>query len=47
MAIEKVHAALPNSRIVMLEGQGHAATMRAPELLASEVLPIITVRPSR
>jgi pimeloyl-ACP methyl ester carboxylesterase len=29
-----VHVALPNSRIAVLDGQGHAAMWDAPELIA-------------
>jgi pimeloyl-ACP methyl ester carboxylesterase len=34
---EVVHSLLPNSRVVLLEGQGHVAIMTGPELLAQEV----------
>jgi pimeloyl-ACP methyl ester carboxylesterase len=34
----EVHAALPNSRIVVLEGQGHVAMTSAPALLLREVI---------
>jgi pimeloyl-ACP methyl ester carboxylesterase len=34
---EVVRALLPASRVVVLEGQGHMATMTAPDLLAAEV----------
>lgn len=35
---EVVHEALPNSRIAVLEGQGHVAMNTAPELFVNEVL---------
>ena len=35
---DAVHAALPNSQIVVFEGQGHAANTTAPQLFADEVL---------
>ena len=41
-SIEKVHEALPDSRVVILEGHGHAAIMTAPELVASEVIRFLT-----
>lgn len=34
----ELDAALPNSRVVVLEGQGHGAISTAPELFAREVL---------
>jgi pimeloyl-ACP methyl ester carboxylesterase len=37
-AMEALHAALPNSRLHALAGQGHLATHTAPELLAAEIL---------
>jgi pimeloyl-ACP methyl ester carboxylesterase len=33
-----LHEALPNSRVVVLEGQGHGAMTTAPDLFVSEVL---------
>jgi pimeloyl-ACP methyl ester carboxylesterase len=36
-AVEEVAAALPNSRIAILRGQGHAAITEAPELLVEQV----------
>jgi pimeloyl-ACP methyl ester carboxylesterase len=33
-ATDLVHVALPNSRIAVLDGQGHAAMWDAPELIA-------------
>lgn len=36
--IETVDAVLPNSTIRILEGQGHAASVIAPDLLAAEIL---------
>ncbi len=36
-ATQAFAAALPDARLVMLEGQGHAATVTAPDLLASEI----------
>lgn len=35
---ENLHASLPNSRIVVLRGQGHRAMEEAPDLFAQEVL---------
>jgi pimeloyl-ACP methyl ester carboxylesterase len=37
-AIEAIHAAVPNSRIVVLPGQQHIAIDTAPDLFAREVL---------
>ena len=37
-AVEMVHAALPNSRVVVLPGQQHIAMDTAPELFAREVV---------
>ncbi len=37
-AIEALHAALPNSRIVVMPGQQHAAMNTAPDLFNKEVL---------
>ncbi len=34
---ERIQAALPNARVAILRGQGHAATMTAPELVAGEI----------
>lgn len=41
-AIEAVHEALPNSRIVVMPGQQHAAMNTAPELFATEVLKFLS-----
>jgi pimeloyl-ACP methyl ester carboxylesterase len=35
--VEDLHAALPNGRIMMLEGEGHAANLTAPELFVRTV----------
>ena len=35
--IERIESTLPNARVAILEGQGHAATMTAPELVAGEI----------
>jgi pimeloyl-ACP methyl ester carboxylesterase len=35
---ELVHAALPNSRIAVLDGQGHAAMWDDPDLIARLLL---------
>lgn len=35
--VEDLHAVLPCSQIVMLEGQGHGATREAPELFVRTV----------
>jgi pimeloyl-ACP methyl ester carboxylesterase len=37
-AIEAIHDALPNSRIAVLEGEGHVAMNTAPDLFVDEVL---------
>ncbi len=34
---ERIEAALPNARVAILPGQGHAATMTAPDLVAAEI----------
>jgi pimeloyl-ACP methyl ester carboxylesterase len=34
---EVVQSVLPDSRVAVLEGQGHIAIMTAPELVADEV----------
>ena len=34
---ERLRSALPNAQVGILEGQGHAATMTAPELVAGEI----------
>jgi pimeloyl-ACP methyl ester carboxylesterase len=34
---ERIRAALPDARVSILRGQGHAAIMTAPELVAEEV----------
>jgi pimeloyl-ACP methyl ester carboxylesterase len=34
---EAIAAALPDARIVRMTGQGHVATMTAPDLFAQEV----------
>ena len=34
---ERIQAALPNAGVAILRGQGHAATMTAPELVAGEI----------
>lgn len=34
---ERVRAALPDARVAVLPGQGHAATMTAPGLVAEEI----------
>ncbi len=40
-ATEAVHKALPNSRIVILEGHGHVATITAPDLFIDKVTSFI------
>jgi pimeloyl-ACP methyl ester carboxylesterase len=35
---QAVHAALPNNRLVVMEGQGHNAISAAPELITAEVM---------
>lgn len=37
-ATQAVHAALPNSRIVVMNGQGHAAMTTGPDLFIGEIL---------
>jgi pimeloyl-ACP methyl ester carboxylesterase len=44
--VEELHAALPYSRIMMLEGQGHGAMMVAPELFARAVREALDWTPS-
>jgi pimeloyl-ACP methyl ester carboxylesterase len=39
---EIVHALLPQSTVVVLDGQGHGATLTAPELLAAEIARFLT-----
>jgi pimeloyl-ACP methyl ester carboxylesterase len=39
---EVLHAALPDSRIVVLHGQGHVAMTTAPELFVREVVAFLT-----
>ncbi|MCC6801543.1 MAG: alpha/beta hydrolase, partial [Anaerolineae bacterium] len=39
--IEKWHAALPNSRVVVLPGQEHLAHYMEPELFAREVIAFV------
>jgi pimeloyl-ACP methyl ester carboxylesterase len=34
---ERIRAVLPNARVAMLPGQGHMATVTAPELVADEL----------
>jgi pimeloyl-ACP methyl ester carboxylesterase len=36
-AVERVRAALPHAEVAMLDGQGHVATLTAPDLVAREV----------
>ena len=38
---DTVQSLLPQARVVMLEGQGHVATMTAPELLAREIVRVL------
>jgi pimeloyl-ACP methyl ester carboxylesterase len=38
VSTQAVHAALPNSRVAVMAGQGHFAQRTAPDLLATEVL---------
>jgi pimeloyl-ACP methyl ester carboxylesterase len=40
--IEVVNAALPNSRIVVMPGQGHIAMDTAPDLFLREVLSFLS-----
>lgn len=40
-AMEVLDDALPNSRIAVLEGQGHFAMNTAPELFVEEVLAFV------
>jgi pimeloyl-ACP methyl ester carboxylesterase len=39
---ERVTSALPNAKVAVLPGQGHAAIMTAPELVADEVTRFLT-----
>lgn len=41
-AVEAVNEALPDSRIVVLEGQDHFAHLMDPELLAREIVNFLT-----
>jgi pimeloyl-ACP methyl ester carboxylesterase len=41
-ATDVVHAALPNARVTVLEGQGHVAMTTAPELFLREVIGFLT-----
>lgn len=41
-AAEAVDTALPDSRIVVLPGQGHMAIYQAPDLFLAQVLPFLT-----
>jgi pimeloyl-ACP methyl ester carboxylesterase len=41
---ETVSAALPDARLVILEGHGHAADILAPEVVAEHLLPILQDR---
>jgi pimeloyl-ACP methyl ester carboxylesterase len=34
---ERIRSALPNAQVAILEGQGHAATMTAPQFVADEI----------
>lgn len=45
-ATDALDDALPNSRVVVLDGQGHAAMNTAPELFLEEVLAFTTTRSS-
>lgn len=42
-AIEQIHAALPNSKVVVLPGQQHVAMNTAPDLFVREVLAFLAV----
>lgn len=42
-ATEALDDALPNSRIVIMEGQAHAAMSTAPELFVDEVLAFLSI----
>jgi pimeloyl-ACP methyl ester carboxylesterase len=41
-AVDFLAAALPNARVVTMQGQGHVAMLTAPEVLASEVTSFLT-----
>jgi pimeloyl-ACP methyl ester carboxylesterase len=41
-ATEALASALPNARFELLEGQGHVAHFRAPELLAEKIMEFLT-----
>ncbi|HWB57177.1 MAG TPA: alpha/beta hydrolase [Gaiellaceae bacterium] len=41
-ATERLRAALPDARVAVLPGQGHAATMTAPGLVADEIVRFAT-----
>jgi pimeloyl-ACP methyl ester carboxylesterase len=38
VSTEELHAALPDAEIAILPGEGHAATMTAPALVADEIV---------
>lgn len=42
-AIAQIHAALPNSQVVVLPGQQHVAMNTAPDLFVREVLAFLTI----
>jgi pimeloyl-ACP methyl ester carboxylesterase len=44
-ASETIAALLPNSRIAVMPGQGHLATIAAPDLIATEILRFLSPTP--
>jgi pimeloyl-ACP methyl ester carboxylesterase len=44
LAADLVNAALPNSRITVMPGQGHVAMTTAPDLFVGSVLPFLTTK---
>jgi pimeloyl-ACP methyl ester carboxylesterase len=40
---DRIRAALPNSQVAILSGQGHAATVTAPHLVADEITRFLSV----
>jgi pimeloyl-ACP methyl ester carboxylesterase len=45
-SVAAARAGLPQSQLVVLQGQGHAAMLMAPELFTSEVLNFLRDAPS-
>lgn len=41
---EEIHAALPNSRLVIIPGAGHLSTLEQPEAVAAAMLDFLKTR---